>query len=607
MPLAKGQTKDRMKDRKMKDSEAKTGAQQRLRPYWQALPDILKYQLATKSLMSIWIFILGTITNRLLASAGRVAMTSGDFKFLISTPEGILIILVGLVSLFLCVALDLNAKIAISRNFLIEGRASIKQGIHDAFIALKKLISLRGLSIVVYIALVSPLIGLGLSISMTKGLYIPKFIAEFIESSPVYMVLAYLAGFLFLSVGIANLFILHGIVLEGLSAKEAGKQSKALMREHWKDYLKQNVLFILVMAVLVAGAALIFFMLPLAVIEHISLPAAPERALTILFFITGVLMSVGVDLLVTPMYIMKMTQLFYSYKNGEAASYRSRDKRKHPHAALEVAIFCVIVAAMVTALYTGFDKFFPQTSSVEIIAHRGGGAAAPENTLAGFRAAWKAGADGSETDIQRTKDGHYVLNHDGTFKRVAGVDRKAQEMTLKEVRKMSVGGEPVPTLEETLDFCKGKLILYLELKGKTADRKMADDVVRMIREYGMEKDCVVVSLKYDLIDYIEKKDPEIRTGFLLFATYGDTAMLNCDVIGLEEESAGTSSIAAIHKQERKAIVWTVNEEDDQRIFLCSDADSIITDNVAQAAKIKASLKDRSDYRRMLDRIRGVLD
>ena len=588
------------------DGGFKAEIRQRLEPYWQAMPDILKYQIASKVLMSIWLFLLGSLSQMLLKSAGRVAVTSGDFKFLFTSWQGILFLLVGLVSLYICVTLDLNTKIVISRNLLLEGKASIRESFGEAFRAIGRLLSIRGFSVVIYVALIAPLVGLGLSISKTRGLYIPPFIGEVIQSSPLYMAGVCFLELLFLSVGIANLYILHGIILDRLPAKEAGDQAKKLMRENWKDYLKQNVLYILVMAVLIGLTALVFFLLPLAIVDWLPLPGGPARVLTIIFFTIGVLLSLGVDLLVTPMYILKMTQLFYSYKTGEKVFYQKREKREHPHAAAEIVLACVLIAALVVVMDIGFDTFFPQESDVKIIAHRAGGKEGPENTLAGFEAAWVAGAYGSETDIQRTKDGRYILNHDGNFKRVAGEDRKPEEMTLKEIRSLSVDGEPVPTLEEAMDFCKGRLVLYLELKGKTADRKMADDVVKLIRRYGMEKECVVISLKYDLIDYIEKTCPQIRTGFLLFASYGDTALLNCDEIGMEEESATVSAVGTLHDMGKKALVWTVNKEDAQRNFLCSDADALITDNVRQCAELRESFKQRSDFRRMLDRIRQLL-
>ena len=270
--------------------------------------------------------------------------------------------------------------------------------------------------------------------------------------------------------------------------------------------------------------------------------------------------------------------------------------------AICIALLGVIGITLV--MNTFFDTIFPLESHVEIIAHRAGGNEGPEHTIKGLEAAYQYGAYGCEIDIQRTKDGFYVLNHDNTFKRVAGDNRKPQEMTLEEVKALSVEGEPVPTYEEVLDACRGKLILFTELKGNTADRRMADDAVRMIKAHGMEEECVLISLKYDLIDYIESNYPEMQTGFLTFASFGDTAALHFDYLGLEEESATADAIQAIHDQGKKALVWTANESESQHYFLCSNADGLITDNVKQASQIKQELAERNDLERIVDLILG---
>ena len=198
-----------------------------------------------------------------------------------------------------------------------------------------------------------------------------------------------------------------------------------------------------------------------------------------------------------------------------------------------------------------------------------------------------------------------MINHDGTFKRVAGDSRKPEEMTLREVKKLSVNGETVPTYEEMLLASRNHLVLFVELKGNTADRKMADEAVQMVRMYGMEDSVVIISLEYDLIDYIEKTYPEIQTGFLTFASFGNTAGLNCDYIALEEESATTDAIRNIHNEGKKALVWTANEKESQKHFLCSDVDGIITDNVTQAVELMTQLGNRSDIDRMVDKIKTI--
>ena len=581
---------------------------EKIKPYLRAMPDIFNYQIVTKLLIGVWIFLLGRIFQALLKSSGRVAITSGDWKFLFTTWQGLFILLLGFISLFIYVAIDLNAKIVISSNLLTGKTATLKEIIREGYASVRKLINLRGILVMIYIALIAPIIGIGISISMTESLYIPTFISSVIEDSVLYSALSGIAVLVFLSMGIANLFILHGIVIDDLDVKASAKQSGSLMKANWKDYLKQNILYILTIACILALAAIICLFLPLKLVQLLPLPAALSRILTIFFVSAGVILSSLTDLFATPLYLLKMTQLYYSYKQGSEFEFNGKEMEPERKAGYKKAAIVLLIAVIVAVFVVNghFDQMFPVETTAKIIAHRAGGNEGRENTLSGLETAWNAGAYGSEIDIQRTKDGYYVLNHDGTFKRVAGDSRKPEEMTLKEVKKLSVDGEPVPTFEEMLIASKGRIVLFTELKGNTADRKMADDAVALIRQYHMEDECVLISLKYDVIDYIETSYPEIQTGFLTFMSFGKTAQLNCDYIGLEEESATVDAINNIHSEGKKVLVWTANEKDSQKHFLCSAADGLITDNVSQALELITELEQRSDLDRMIDKIKTIM-
>lgn len=577
---------------------------QKAQPYIQALPKFFNYQIVTKAILSVWLFLLGRIFNILLKSSGRVAVTSGDWKFLFTTWQGLLILILGIVSLYLYIAFDLNAKIALCGNLLTGEKASFKDCIRKGFDAVKRLTNLRGILVALYIALIAPILGVGVSISMTEGLYIPTFISSVIRDSVLYSALAGVVVLVFLSVGIANLFILHGIVIDDLPINEAGDLSRKLIKANWKDYLKQNAVFLLSIAASLALIGVVFLFLPLKLISVLP-QSAVSRLLTIFFVLAGTAVSVMADLFGMPLYLLKMTQLYFSYTSGEEYEFSITKGEKKSFNKKTAAIAAIAAAALVLLMYANFDRWFPANTNVKIIAHRAGGNEGRENTLSGLETAWLAGASGSEIDIQRTKDGRYVLNHDGTFKRVAGVNKKPEEMTLNEVKKLSVDGERVPTYDEMLISAKGRMVLFTELKGKTADKRMADDAVRLVKQNKMEDGCVMISLKYDLIDYIETNYPEIDTGFLTFASFGKTAELNCDFIGLEEESATVDAIDSIHKEGKKALVWTVNSEESQRHFLCTKADGIITDNVSQAMKLASQLETRSDVDRMVDKIKTL--
>lgn len=579
---------------------------EKLKPYLHAVPDIFRYVFVSKVILFIFMSLLGVMAKALLNSVGRVAVTSGDWQFLYMTWQGILILILSLVSLYISVAVDLNGKIELCSRLVRGEEVSIRECIIKGLKTIEKLLSVRGLLIVLYISFVAPILGLGFSTSLTQGLYIPSFITAFIQESVLYSSLLGLIVPVLLLIGVANLYILHGVVLDGLSVRDSGRQSHRLIRSNYKDYIIKNARFLLMMTASIALAVGVCIMIPLALIQLIPLPQACSRFLIVFFVTVGVIMYLFADLFVIPLYLMKMTQLFYSYKQGSAFEYCvPEEKKEHINRVLAVLGVSAIMAAVI-AQFICFDSWYPAETNVKIIAHRAGGSEAPENTLAGLETAYEAGASGCEIDIQRTKDGFYVLNHDGTFERTAGEKRTPEDMFFREVKALSVDGEPVAEFREVLEASKGRLLLFTELKGNTADKKMADDAVRLIKRYGMEDECVLISLKYDLIDYIEKEYPEIETGYLTFASFGNTARLNCDYLGLEAESATAYNVTAIHNEGKKALVWTVNDKASQRHFLCSEVDGIITDNITQAAGVKAELASRSDLTRMLDRVRIIL-
>ena len=111
---------------------------ERLKPYIQACPAVFTYQIATKAFLAVWVFLLGKIFLVLLRSSGRVAVTSGDYKFLFTSWQGILMLLLTLVSLFVYVAFDLNSKIVLSREMLTGEKPSLRECMKEGFFSMGK-------------------------------------------------------------------------------------------------------------------------------------------------------------------------------------------------------------------------------------------------------------------------------------------------------------------------------------------------------------------------------------------------------------------------------------------------------------------------------------
>jgi glycerophosphoryl diester phosphodiesterase len=102
---------------------------------------------------------------------------------------------------------------------------------------------------------------------------------------------------------------------------------------------------------------------------------------------------------------------------------------------------------------------------MKVIGHRGAAGLALENTLEAIQAGIAAGVDGIEFDVRLTADGHFVLCHDSTLRRVSDHDEAIDKTLYKDLRKLRLhNGQPPPSLQEALAAVKD-LMVIVELKG----------------------------------------------------------------------------------------------------------------------------------------------
>ena len=576
---------------------------QRLLPYRQAVPSILLFQIISSLALQIWMSCFSLISRLLIRSTGHVAVTSGDFSFLFTTWQGILLIILAIVNLFLFVAVDLNALVILCNRLLTGEKPSVLYCIKEGFLSLKRFLNPPGILVVLYVSLLSPIIGFELVISLTRGLYVPKFISSVIWSNPLFSIGAVILIAALFLVGVLFIFILHGTLIDGMTLRKSGSNSINLIRKNKKKFFLEILRFFLVFLAVFAAAFVItafiiflslFLQIPESVLIPITVFSLSLISCVMLMFI----------LMTMPLLTLKLTSLYLDFKSEGEWRYEERENRKSPIVIVTAIVLVLLVCLTTVSVSCFYKELFPSRVTTGFIAHRAGGSEAPENTAAGLDVAYKMGASGGEIDIQRTSDGSYIVLHDNTFSRVAGVDKKPSEMTLEEVKQLRVDGEPVPTLEDMLDASHGRLTLYVELKGETADKQMADEAVKIIKDRNMTDETVIISLKYDLIDYVESTYPEMNTGFLAFASFGDTAELNCDYLALEEETATVDTINSIHNNGKKVLVWTVNDDEDIEEFIQSGADELITDNLSGAKEIIEELDNQTPMERI---VYGVLD
>lgn len=134
----------------------------------------------------------------------------------------------------------------------------------------------------------------------------------------------------------------------------------------------------------------------------------------------------------------------------------------------------------------------PRHGGVYVVAHRGAHNGIPENTLAAYETAIKMGVDFVEVDLRTTKDGHIVSVHNKEIDSYVTDGRRGlvSEMTLEQLRQLDIGsrigpqwsGEKIPTFEEILELCKGRVGIYLDLKDASVEQ-----VVSIVNKWDMAR------------------------------------------------------------------------------------------------------------------------
>lgn len=564
----------------------------RILPFYQAIPKLLTFQVVSFLLLSVLTWGISALCGLLLGLTGKAAVTSGDLSFIFTHWQGYVMIALVLVMVIAYVAVELNALLLYSAKLLSGEKASVWESIKGGFVSMKKYLNLRGLAIILYAVILAPILGLGFSLSLTSSFYIPRFIMSVINSTPLFLTAYIIVMVLLTIVAVIYCFILHGALLDDMKMKEASANSRKMVKHNLKNFLFEIICFI-VLALLATVLLTACAAIPLLIVQLIPMGETALRFCDILFTLIPLVVLLFMVLMSVSFFILKLTMLYKKYSGEGEWSYQKQEKKRHPFVITAVVLVLILCVAVSVFGANHFDEIFHTKITTEVIAHRAGGIEAPENTVKGIEVAYELGAKGCEIDIQRTLDGYYVVNHDADFARVAGVAKTPNEMTLSEVKKLRVDGEPVPTLEEMLDASYDKVILFVELKGETADNQMADDAVRIIKERGMEDQTVLISLKYDILEYIEEKYPEMLTGYLAFISFGEIENTPFDYLALEEEISTDETIAAIHDKGKKVMVWTVNEEDDISYFMSGDVDAIITDSVKLSGEIREKLSVRT--------------
>ncbi len=185
------------------------------------------------------------------------------------------------------------------------------------------------------------------------------------------------------------------------------------------------------------------------------------------------------------------------------------------------------------------------------IAHRGGAAVRPENTLLAFRHALTLGAVALEGDLHATRDGVVVVSHDATVDRTTNGRGYIKEMTFEELRGLDAGcrftrdrgvtyphrgeGLQVPTLDEVFgDPALARTPMVLEIKQEEPD--IAGDVLDLIQAHDMVDRVVMGSFSKAALEALRQR--AVVRGMNLVTSLAEEEVFIFFLTPLEEMTRG---------------------------------------------------------------------
>ncbi len=250
----------------------------------------------------------------------------------------------------------------------------------------------------------------------------------------------------------------------------------------------------------------------------------------------------------------------------------------------------------------------------EIMAHRGASGAAPENTLAALERAIRDGADWVEIDVQESADGVVLVVHDSDLKKIGGVDLRIWETTAAELGKVDIGSwfapefrdQRVPTLDEALELCKGRIRVNIELKYYGHDQQLEKRVVELVEAHEMQSDIVIMSLKQEGIRKVKSMRPQWIVGLLTAVAVGDLTKMDADFLAVNTKLATSSFVSSAHRSGKWVFVWTVNDPLTMSSMIANGVDVIITDEPALARSVLAQRAKMSLVERLLLEVAALL-
>ena len=236
-----------------------------------------------------------------------------------------------------------------------------------------------------------------------------------------------------------------------------------------------------------------------------------------------------------------------------------------------------------------------------IVAHRGGGSLAPENTIGAIRLGQSLGFRMHEIDVKLSKDETPFLLHDSTLERTTSGTGASCERTWVELSEYDAGlwhsaafrGERLPSFEAVAAALQERgTLINVEIKPSPGfevrtGEKVAQSAAALWRDGPVPP--LLSSFSFEALMAAKAAAPHLPRGFLtrdiVSADWKRLEELEAVSVHTDFRTFQMENLERAHSRGLRVLLYTVNDPEKARSYLDAGIDSIVTDNLAEFARL----------------------
>ena len=543
-------------------------------------------------LAGVW--LISNIFRLALNFAGEDNLDKNNIYHIISNPISFILLIVLILTAAFFMFIEFSTLTFTIYGQLVESTYSIRNIASNAWKKMKNLIGIQIIFFIGYFILSIPVANIGIKSILSQNFYIPKFITDELSKSN--------SGSLILSVVVVVATYIHIRLIFTLPLTAIGdKKILDSIKESWRLTKKGKLKFFITIGIfelIYATISLFTLSLTTSFLAFID-PKGNNFIIETLFFtiLSATVFFFGVLSKVTSITAIITVLIEENQISKELIINKKEDKKKS-----RVLLFLSTLLVLGIIVFNGFTLYSNGVNNnIKTIAHRGYVEKGVENSIEALEAAAKAGVDYVEMDVLMTKDNKFIVMHDYNLKRLAGINKKVQDMTYNELVGLPISQSghtsKIPSFEEYVKRAKELNIkLVVELKPHGGEpNNYVDIFIEKVKELDIENNYKYMSLDLKVMEELESKAPQLETGYIIPFQFGKFSNNNVDFFAIEDFSFSNTLVEQAKSQNKSVYVWTINDPSLITKYLQSPANGIITDEPVQVKETKEKLEKNNSY------------